>query len=415
MIHAHMSMRQWLSNPYVLIVGFMSLTAALLAMLALLLLPQVSEVVDLMKWRMATAESFRVDADIEWHGWKTVSNNGGKANREQEAVRITTSGLVDRTDSESMEQTHKFRAAFGAPSVRYLFEGEYRRIGEENFLKLDTVPDDLGTFKLDRFSGRWLQLDFADVFGAVGVPFIGGSRSWSDEDRAYLADQLRITPFISVVNRLKDDTVNEIASLHYEIRPEVLFFKDFYLTEEKLRRGSELTDAERRGIDRFFANVQPEIGEMWIGRTDFRLYKLRLRFRYDDGVRDGVLSAMFDFSNFGEPVAVGRPEGEIEDVQKIIDSLLPGIVNSLPLAALGGQRVASEDESAAGLPSGDAVADPDSDRDGLTDTLEFFYGSDPNDPDSDGDGTGDGDEVEKGLNPTGSGGLFDFGMSEYLK
>lgn len=410
-----MSARKWYTNPFILIVGFMSLTATLLAVLALLLLPQVSEVVDLMKWRMATADTFRVDADVDWRGWKSVSTEGGSVDREPESVRVTTSGLMDRSRREETRQTHKFRTAIGAPTVKYLFEGEYRRIGPENFLWLDTVPEDFGALRLDRFSDRWLRFDLADVLEAFQLPFIGGARDLSEEDQAFLAEQFRITPFISVVNRLQNEDVDGATMLHYEIRPEVLFFKDFYLTEEKLRRGRELTEDERRGVDRFFANVQPEIGEMWIGRGDYYLYRIRLRFRYDDGIRDGVLSAQFDFSNFNETVSIERPEDGAEDIQKIIDSLLPGIVNSLPMAALGGQRVATEDERSGGLSVGGTAQDPDPDGDGLTDTLEFFYGSDPANPDTDGDGVSDGEEVSKGLSPTGPGGLFDFGISEYLR
>ena len=54
------------------------------------------------------------------------------------------------------------------------------------------------------------------------------------------------------------------------------------------------------------------------------------------------------------------------------------------------------------------VAEEDSDKDGLPNVLERFYGSDPNNPDTDGDQMNDGDEVNAGRNPTGAGKLFDF-------
>lgn len=56
-----------------------------------------------------------------------------------------------------------------------------------------------------------------------------------------------------------------------------------------------------------------------------------------------------------------------------------------------------------------AVADDefasDFDRDGLTDLLELFYGTDPENPDSDNDTFLDGEEVEQGYNPRGVGSL----------
>ncbi|MDE2997270.1 MAG: T9SS type A sorting domain-containing protein [Bacteroidota bacterium] len=45
---------------------------------------------------------------------------------------------------------------------------------------------------------------------------------------------------------------------------------------------------------------------------------------------------------------------------------------------------------------------PDSDDDGLTDSQEVLYGTDPNDPDFDDDGINDGDEVAAGTDPTDS-------------
>ena len=52
-----------------------------------------------------------------------------------------------------------------------------------------------------------------------------------------------------------------------------------------------------------------------------------------------------------------------------------------------------------------AVDGADSDGDGLADSQERAYGTDPLVADSDGDGYGDGDEVKGGYNPLGPGKL----------
>ncbi|MFH1142652.1 MAG: thrombospondin type 3 repeat-containing protein [Candidatus Uhrbacteria bacterium] len=51
------------------------------------------------------------------------------------------------------------------------------------------------------------------------------------------------------------------------------------------------------------------------------------------------------------------------------------------------------------------VVDQDSDGDGLLDSEEATYGTDPLNPDTDGDGYDDGTEVAGGYNPLGEGGL----------
>ncbi len=53
----------------------------------------------------------------------------------------------------------------------------------------------------------------------------------------------------------------------------------------------------------------------------------------------------------------------------------------------------------------DVEADLDSDLDGLLDSEEVLYGTDPANPDTDGDGYDDGTEVAGGYNPLGEGGL----------
>jgi len=46
-----------------------------------------------------------------------------------------------------------------------------------------------------------------------------------------------------------------------------------------------------------------------------------------------------------------------------------------------------------------AAEEPDSDKDGLPDSVEISLGTDPNNPDTDGDGYKDGEEVQNGYNP----------------
>jgi len=50
----------------------------------------------------------------------------------------------------------------------------------------------------------------------------------------------------------------------------------------------------------------------------------------------------------------------------------------------------------------------DTDKDGLSDKAEQYFGTDPNNPDTDGDGMSDRDEVVRGRNPLGPGMLRDF-------
>jgi hypothetical protein len=242
----------------------------------------------------------------------------------------------------------------------------------------------------------------------------GGGRELTDGERQALLDELRRTPFFRFDRRLKNDTLGGVPVYHYQVMPQILFFKDYFIRLETARLGRELTNKERLELDAFFAEVSPEEGEIWIGRRDYYLYRMRLRFRYDNGERNGTLSLTLNFGRFNQPSGVAAPESAPEDITPIVVSLLPGIASHLPLADEGVVKRGATAKEEEGLAASYEVEDEDTDKDGLGAGLEHFYGTDPNDADTDDDGTNDGAEVEAGSNPKGPGGLFDFGISESL-
>lgn len=100
---------------------------------------------------------------------------------------------------------------------------------------------------------------------------------------------------------------------------------------------------------------------------------------------------------------------EFEEINQDVEILLPSEEAALPSAESLDESVTQtqvETEEVEDMP----VTNGDTDGDGLSDELEAFYGTNMNNPDTDGDGYTDGDEVNNGYNPTGSGGLFNFGL-----
>jgi hypothetical protein len=409
-----MSSTKWYFKPYVLIIACSSATAFLMLLLTLLLLPRSSEILRVVQWRMINAETFRWQANVEYRGWLMEDEK----QRKHEGVDIDTTGWVDRREVGETKQRYIFRVLvdsdFVGRKIPIRVEGEARFVPETNFLRLDRIPQKIGDLRLDQFVTRWLRVDLRDAAKYLDIPIFSERRPLSAEDRQYLFNQFQDTPFFSILQRLKDDVVNGVETFHYTIRPEMPFLKEFFVLLETVRRGRELTTNERRIIDRFFANVKAEDGEIWIGNADYYLYRLFLRFNYNDGLHEGSLAITLTFSDFNQPMEIMIPEGEALNVSTIIKSLLPSIVNKLPLASIGDQNtIDSVGLLGSGLAvNGEKTGDEDSDQDGLTNALEYFYGSDPNNPDSDGDGIPDGAEVSSGYNPTGPGRLFDFGLSD---
>lgn len=401
--------RRWYSNVYVLMIVLVSLLAVSMAALMLLLLPQSSEIIRIMQWRMVNAKSAYVEAVVDYRGELRWKDAKGASKQRDEAVTLETAGWFDRIDEELPKSRLAFDLKTGAEGA-WRFAGDFVRAGDANYFNFSALPARIGTLHFSEFMNRWLRVDVKGLLEVTSLPLVGGERTELTEfDEAYLIEQFRKTPFVGVEEKLKAETIGGVRTHHYKVRPEVLFFKDYFFVAEAARLGRELTNKERLAADTFFANVTAEDGEMWIGTRDYYLYRMRLRFKYDDGTRAGYFSVTANFSRFNEPSVMDVPVQGVDDVSEIVESLLPSFKDHLPLAKDGlvprGQR--KEDE--VGLPIDiDNEGDDDSDKDGLPDVLEHFYGSDPANPDSDGDGASDGAEVDSGFNPTGAGRLFDF-------
>lgn len=89
-------------------------------------------------------------------------------------------------------------------------------------------------------------------------------------------------------------------------------------------------------------------------------------------------------SGFNQPINLTKPE-ESENLLEVLEEMAEGVGS----AFMGGMTPG---------PSSGFLSDSDSD--GLTDSMEEFYGTDKNNPDTDGDGYLDGGEVDRGYSPT---------------
>ncbi len=399
--------RRWFFNVPVMVMATVSLVAVSLAGLVLLLLPQTSEIIGVMQWRMVTAKSFSFDADADYRGTRGAP---GAAVRAPEALAWKSSGRLLRQGSGA-ESDQRFRLTATGGEEPAVVAGELRAVGGDRFISVESAPDALGNLSFGALKGGWLRLDTGKIREVVDLPFLGGDGGGRDAGAA-VADQIRRTPFFRFVRRLPSESISGTAVNHYLVEPEIIFFKDFVVRSEEARRGRELNEDERKVIDSFFADLTADQGELWIGAQDLYLRRLLLRFRYDDGIRNGVFTLTANFRDFNAVTeAVEAPAGP-RDISAFVERLAPGIIAHLPLAKFGAPPRQLTPSANRGATVDAVVGESDSDGDGLSDAMEVFFGTDPRNPDTDGDGMSDGAEVDNGRNPNGPGRLFDFGLTK---
>lgn len=396
-------MKRWYTNPYVVITILISLLALATASLTFLLIPSSAEIVRQAQARFIALRSYQADVELRY-----------RSDRESDGSSfvLRNRGFHETGDGPAKNSMDAFRLVMNPETPEELiFGGERRRMGTGRFWKFSELPERVGAVRLGRFKDQWLRVDESALFAQTDLPLVGAGRQpLSDLDRATLDRDFRATPFVSVSEVLPIDRLGSIQTYHFKVRPEPLFFRGFYALAESLRLGRELTDAERSAIEVRFADIAPEDGELWIGKSDRQLHRARFRFRIDDGRRRGTFDFGVELSRFDEPVKVAGADGTIQDATPFLESLLLGLRDHLPLAKVG--EVQRESSVASGLPVQIIAEDrSDPDHDGLPNMLEVFYLTDPANADTDGDGMNDGDEVAAGRNPSGPGALFDFGLT----
>jgi hypothetical protein len=158
---------------------------------------------------------------------------------------------------------------------------------------------------------------------------------------------------------------------------------------------------------------EPE-GEIWIAKKSRLPLELHLRTKLDaDGTTtEADLKVVFQYRD--RPAAEPAPSGAV-DFDVLANEAMEG---SLRLSAARAAQAPAAQQSASA--SGETKLDDaagtagtsDSDGDGLDDSSEFLFKADPWNPDSDADGYFDGQEVNNGMNPTGPGVLFSFGLGQ---
>ncbi len=325
-------------------------------------------------------------------------------------VDMTVHADLDRTDPLKPASALTFEFRQQADGRLSKLSGETRRKDGAHYLRLDAA-DNLDSPDVRKLIGLWVRHDrpFSEFLVPPGEAALS-ARPLDTAGLEALRKAVATLDLFKVRKTLPAETIGGQEADHFVVEADMQALSALLMKYRQLRSSAELAPADVLAVtDQIIRWGQP-YGEVWIGRRDGRFLRLQLQTQLSaaDGSTAGGAILRLDFSNYGLPVAVQAPDAR--DVQ---DVLGPSFLKRLNLA---GDRAVSaavgSGTGTLGLPNGQsfAVAATDSDRDGLSDSQEAFYGSDPWNPDTDGDGWTDGLEVEKGMNPNGPGTLFGFGL-----
>ncbi|MDO8469888.1 MAG: hypothetical protein Q7S84_02610 [bacterium] len=242
--------------------------------------------------------------------------------------------------------------------------------------------------------GQWISWSTKDVMPlasllppgvASEVAGIAGAGSSSRPTLASIRDRLIQSKIFSVAAELPRESINGVKSYHYRIAIDPVALGKLVgdlMQSVQMPLSSDMQTAFLASSSPFSAVGETRI-EVWIGTDDFLPRQVLVE---TPPIATGTTPIMFRvaFPAFNKPVQVAIPEQarSIAELMSGFSGMLGGLESS-STSPVGG--------------TGDA------DSDGLTDSQEILYGTDPANPDTDGDGYTDGEEVEKGYNPLGLG------------
>lgn len=216
--------------------------------------------------------------------------------------------------------------------------------------------------------------------------------------------------FLSSFNNITE-LVDGVNTRPIDVRLDQEALATFLLDVLRVKYDRELNDTERVEIKLLSDKLSKFKIKFWIGIKDHLLYRIHII----GGVTDeesGIFTSMdskTELSDFNKNIGEYHVKQSVNfrDILSKYRESLPGLTGS---KTGGSKKIISDTKITAKLPIQKIEVDKDNDNDGLSDILEKFYGTDPNNPDTDGDGIMDGIEINKSLNPKGEGSLFGFGF-----
>ena len=338
-------------------------------------------------------------------------------------------GQVDGSDIDNIKSSFNIKPEIaistegGSEDISFDFSMKsFGKIGEETaYLKLNDF--DLGMAgmmfgeMIIPYKDKWYSLDMKEL-QEMGGASMEMEKDFNPEEMIDKIKELfKKYEMIKFQKDLGDAKLSEVDVYHYQVGIDPEAALDFYV--ELLKTTTPIVASDELAVDdiknfeaeleenreeilvifsEVLANTKTEI---WIGKKDKMIYKIAMSGEFDDEFANklnekikrmeredltfkensfGELSfnTTITMSDFNQPVNISKPE-ESESLMKVLEEMMMGLMGGMMMPEIG---------------SGD-----DFDQDGLTDEMEEFYGTDPNNPDTDGDGFSDGNEVSRGYDP----------------
>lgn len=319
-------------------------------------------------------------------------------------ILLTLNSDTDNTDSKNAKTSGDFNINFDLKStgkyvtssdeIRLSLSGESKALGQVSYFKLNSLPamivdslrNETGIDLNEVLINKWIKIDpesitqsLEDLFknsyfgGELPSEFSNLFQQQTEgqkELQEKFKKMLEGKKFFIVKKELPDAEISGIKSYHYlmnldkkelkSLIPEFVIIyvdiikemmpPDYPLTENDIYQAKkQITESLNKAFDEFFTKIGDIDGEVWIGKKDYLLYKIKVGKEIDlskleEQKREGILQPPpsvqpaskgtitfkvdMNFSNFDKPVIIEAPKESTD----IIEIFMPIIQSSLEQA-----------------------------------------------------------------------------------
>lgn len=319
-------------------------------------------------------------------------------------LQLKVLGGNDFFNTKELKNFMKFEASGSMFDLKNMeVAAETMAINDIIYARINKLPDFSAYSKLnlDFLLDQWIKIDLAGLMKRYSDDTKQSENPLNQKQLEELKEIIKNNKIFTVKEKMASEKINSQSTFHYK----------FSINEESLKKAlaeiaklTEQYDAvyDLESISKTLEFNLPD-GEIWIGKNDYYPHRIKLTSPIEDLIPKGSnassdnkitgdISMTINIHNFSKPINLTVPKDykSVEEIWEEFSKLTP--------------------EKATG-----AETTLDSDSDGLSDTDETIYGTDPQNQDSDNDSYLDGEEVNNGYNPLGEGKLIDAPTADILE
>lgn len=273
--------------------------------------PAPEKVIEKMSQKMNEVKTIHYEGKIDFETKKEDEKESFK-------MAMDFRNDSDKTDSKNLKTTGDFNLTITFTGMQISLAGETITIGDTSYIKFTTIPTlpflGMANIDLSRIKDQWIKYE-EETTSEI--------KEKQEEIRNKIEALFKDKKIFVVKKEFPDEKIRNLKTYHYlvalnkeeikKILPELFkIMKDFLGPEELLNLGK--IEESLSKIEEFFEKIGEITGEVWIGKKDNYLYKIKGEkeinmSQFEKTAKGAIMIKVdMDFSNFDQPVKIEAPK-----------------------------------------------------------------------------------------------------------